>query len=377
MSGPGRNTGIGQYTFNLLTRLTEVAPDLGLVAYCGPGEPRPGWLPGEVEWRPARRGLHPKFAAIEARLFELPALARADGLGLFHSTGIHVRPSFPPVPRLHCPVVATIHDLLPLTHYQGRLPLRLRLFYRWNLDRAASSARVVTVSEHSRREIGQGLAIDLDRVTVIPNGVEFPPNHERAPLEALGVISPYLLYAGSYEPRKNFAGALEAFGHLVAKGFPHRLVAIVERSSGHAPAIQAQLARLRLEDRVLLLHSLADADLRAVYTHAEVLMFPSLGEGFGFPPLQGAACGVPVVASDLPVLREILDGAAEFADPTDPAALAGAVERLLGDPERRSLLSGRGPDQARRFSVEDFVEKHAQLYRAALESTRQPVAAPS
>ena len=365
MAGSLRNTGIGQYTFNLLTAVPRVAPDVELTAYGAPDEPRPGWLPPEVEWRAPRSAVSGRGAAIDTRLRVLRRLARADGLDVFHATGVHLRPSLPPIPSVDCAVVTTLHDVLPITHYRGALPFRLRAFYRWNLGRALASSRLVTVSDQARGEIAETLRIDPARVAVAHNGVDFPPNRDASPLAGIGVARPYVLYAGSYEPRKNLAGALEAFAKLTAAGRSEDLVAVVERSSGHAPAIHALIDRLGLGPRVRLVYDLDESTLRALYTHAELLLFTSFGEGFGFPPVQAAACGVPVVASDLPVLRETLGDAAELVDPADPDAIAAAVLRLLTDAHRREQLAARARARADAFSVDAFAGGLARVYREA------------
>ena len=362
LSGDALHTGMGRYAATLLETLPDLAPEARLFAYGGPGEPRPQWLPKPVVWRSTSGSIHRKLAALDSRLRELPRRAAEDRLDVFHSPSVHVRPSLPPVPRLHCPVVATVHDVLPLTHYGSDLPLRLRAFYRWNLRRATSSNRVVTVSQHSRDEIVRTTGLAEDRIAVIPNGVDFRPNPDPAVLRRLGVRSPYLLYAGSYEPRKNLAGALECFREVVLAGHPHQLVAIVERQSGHAAELHAQLTRLDLGDRVLLVHSLSDGDIRALYTQAELVLFPSLAEGFGLPPVQAAACGVPVVASDLPVLREIMGDASEFIDPRNPRAMSGAVIGLIKDRRRRRDIAAKGVARARMFGVETCVRRHLEVY---------------
>jgi glycosyltransferase involved in cell wall biosynthesis len=364
LSGDLRYTGVGQYTVALVSEVARLAPDVELVAYGAPAEPRPKWLPAAVEWRPAGRQSNRRLAAIDTRLRQLDGIVRSDRVDVFHVPGVHVRPSFPPVPRLSCPVVATVHDALPLTHYGGNLPLRLRVFYRWNLARALSAGRVLTVSDDSRDQISRSTGTDPARITVIPNGLRFEPNPDPAALRRLGVATPYLLYAGSYEPRKNLGGALEAFRLVKEAGHPHRLVAVVERDSGHAPAVLAQLDRLGLAGDVTLLHSLPEPDLRALYTQAELLIFPSLAEGFGFPPLQAAACGVAVVASDLPVLRQTMEEVATFAKAGDPVALAAATLGLLDDPARRRELARRGPGRALCFGLEAFAARHLEIYRA-------------
>jgi glycosyltransferase involved in cell wall biosynthesis len=353
---------MGRYAATLLETLPELAPEARVYAYGGPGEARPEWLPEPVVWRSTSGSIHRKLAALDSRLRELPHLALADRIDVFHSPAVHVRPSLPPVPRLRCPVVATVHDVLPLTHYGTDLPLRLRAFYRWNLHRAISSEQVVTVSEHSRSEIVRSTGTPSGRIAVIPNGVDFQPNPDAAVLRHRGIRSPYLLYAGSYEPRKNLAAALECFREVVLAGYPHQLVAIVERESGHAAELHALLDRLDLGDSVHLLHSLPETDLRALYTQAEIVLFPSLAEGFGLPSVQAAACGVPVIASDLPVLREVMGDASEFVDPHDPRAMAKTVIGLITDRRRRRELVARGVAQARLFGVDACVRRHLEVY---------------
>ena len=359
LSGPARFTGMGQYAETLIAGIARLTDTVHVIAYGAVEEAVPGWLPVSVEWRPAARALHPKVAAIESRLRELPRLSLTDRLDVFHAPAVHVRPSSPPVPKLRCPVVATVHDVIPLAYYGRDLPARLRVFYRWNLSRALRSDAVLTVSEDSKRQIAELAHVDARRIDVIPNAVDFEPNPDPAVLAHLGVTAPYVLYTGSYEPRKNLAGALRAFKAFADAGHAHELVALVERSSGHEPAARRLLAELGLERRVRLLHSLDKRDLRALYTLAGCVLFPSFAEGFGLPLVQAQACGTPVVASDLPVLHEVGGDSAVYVDPTDPAAMAAALAGVLA----RTASEGRSPGRLpARFAVDHFVRAHLEIY---------------
>lgn len=360
---------MGQYAETLITGIARSSDNVHVIAYGAVGERVPGWLPVGVEWRPAAPAVHPKVAAIDSRLRELPRLAAADRLDVFHAPAVHVRPSSPPVPRLRCPVVATVHDVIPLSYYGRDLPARLRVFYRWNLRRAVRSDAVITVSDDSRTQISALTGVDAARIRVIPNAVDFEPNPDLAAVASLGVTTPYLLYAGSYEPRKNLAGALRAFKLLVERGHPQQLAALVERDSGHAPAARRLLAELGLQGRVRLLDSLEKRDVRALYTLADCVLFPSFAEGFGLPLVQAQACGTPVVASDLAVLHEVGGDGAGYVNPNDPAAMAAAVTSVLdrGRPVMRSIA--RLPA---RFSVDHFVGAHLEMYARL---ARRPVPA--
>jgi len=363
LSGPLYFTGMGQYAVTLLRWLPRVAPEITITAYCGPSEERPSWLPESVGWRPVGRRLPAKLSALYSWTVSLPRQLRADRIGVFHAPAVHMRPFFPPVPAVECAVVATLHDLIPMSYYDIRtLPLRQRLFYRLNVRRAVRATTLITVSAYSRAEIASLLRVDAARIVVIHNAIDFAPNPDTTPLASLGIRPPYLLFAGSYEPRKNLAGALGGYAALVRNGFSHPLVAIVDQGSGHASTSPARLRQLRIEDRVRFVDSLSDTQIRSLYTHAEALLFPSLAEGFGMPPLQAAACGVPVVASELPVLREVLGDCATYVDPQSADSIADGVIRALSD----ESLRRRGPIVAAQFSPSANTSKHLDAYEAAV-----------
>lgn len=377
--GLGRSqlfTGVGQYSFRLLTELPRMVSELEIVAYAGAREERPDWLPQEVHWRPTH---DPPVAvphvagAMWSRLNGLSRLVDQDHLDLFHAPAVHVRPSFPPIPAVRVPLIVTIHDLIPLLYYGSRLPWRLRAFYRWNLDRALRAAAVITVSDTAAGDIRRVAPALGGRLHVVPNGIEFRPNPDPKPLRRLGVMRPYLLYAGSYEPRKNLAGFLESLP-LVEGSYSANVVALVEASSGHEPRMRAAIATAQKHSRIRLLHSLCDADLRSVYTHAEALLFPSLAEGFGYPPLQAAACGVPVLASDIPAVREVMAGAALYFDPRSPQDIARAVRTVLHDRNLRDALVTAGLDRAAVFSSKRSVSGHLAVYRYGMSQLTHRVA---
>jgi alpha-1,3-rhamnosyl/mannosyltransferase len=367
MSNGQRYSGFGQYTSLLLRHMP--AAGIEVLAYGAPHEARPVWLPGSVEWRVPAGGVVGKLDAIESRLRCLPGLARRDGLDVFHAPAVHVRPSLPPVPRLDCPVVATVHDVIPITYYNSRLPLRLMTFYRWNLGRALASDRILTVSDAARDDIVRATNTVRERLTVIPNAVEFAPNYDSSQLWRLAVRLPYILFAGSYEPRKNLTGALEAFALLRHRQLPHSLVAIVERASGHAEVAERLIQRLHLQDHVRLVYDLDELSLSALYSYADLLLFPSLAEGFGFPPLQAAACGVPVIASDLGVIRSTMGDGVVVVDSNDHQAAADAAYGVLTDPTRRDALVARAGSRLREFEVDAFIRHHAQVYREAASAS--------
>ena len=369
LSGALLYTGMGQYARHVIGGIAADAA-FDVVAYGAPREPRPAWLPETVAWRTPSAPVPRKTAAIATRVLVMRRGVAVDRLDVLHVPALHLRPSLPPVPSAPCPVVTTVHDVIPLTSYAAQLPWRLRAFYRWNLHRALRSACVITVSNTARNEIVDRAGSDASRVVAIPNGIDFASNPDRAPLERRGIGRPYVLYAGSYEPRKNLRGALTAYARLADNGAEQDMVAIVERDSGHAAGAHAQIARLGIGGRVHLLHSLDDAEVRALYTHAEALLFPSFAEGFGFPPLQAAACGVPVVASDIPAVRETMGASARYVDPADAASIAAGLRDVLRDAQIRAHLVEGARERARRFTWSESVAAHAAVYERVARRSR-------
>lgn len=364
-----RHTGTGQYAEKLLQHLPRLAPDDEFVLY-GSAPAGTDW-PSNVRWAPLRRIPAGRLSALAGHLLFLPWQARRDRLDVLHVPTVHTRPSLPPVPRMvGCPVVVTVHDLIPITFYTrpgNPMPRRMRLYFRWNLSAAMKARRIIAVSESSRREIIALLNVPEHKVVTIHNGIDLAQwsganGNEGANPYAGG--RPYLLFGGSHEPRKNLVRLLDAFDVAVSNGLPHDLVMIVDAGSGHAGTTLRHARSLRCSDRLHFLSSLDEADLIALYRGADLFVFPSLSEGFGLPPLQAMASGLPVLASDLPVMREILGDAACFVDPTDVAAMADGIVELVSDQAALARLVQAGHGRASRYTWPEAARRTLAVYRA-------------
>ncbi len=368
-----RYSGTGHYTLKLLSHLTGLDDGNEYVAYGPSGCPRPAELPDSVKWHvlPRWRALG-KLSAVAVHLLALPRLAAAHRLDLMHAPTVQPRLSRPPVPqRLPCPLVVTLHDLIPVTHYGLKsFHWRWRLFYEWNLRSLRRSAQVITVSEASRREILALLQLDPARVVTVYNGVEEPAVlSSKAPAEEMGLPRPYALCVGSYEPRKNLLRLLQAYAQAVASGLPHHLVIVAQPDdSGRDAVVQDLVRELGLQGRVRFLHGLPEPSLWRVYCQADLFVFPSLAEGFGLPPLEAMAAGVPVIASGLPSLREVLGNAAWYVDPMAETEIATALLHLAGDADLRAQLAESGRRQAARYPWAECARRTLEVYSTAVRS---------
>ena len=169
---------------------------------------------------------------------------------------------------------------------------------------------------------------------------------------------------GSLEPGKNRGRLLQAFGRLRARGLEHTLAVAGQRAwrfEGEEPLA----GRLGLADAVRFLGYVPPADLPALYSAADLFVFPSLYEGFGLPALEALACGTPVVTSSVSALPEVVGDAALQVDPLDVEALAEAMERLLRDDGLRADLRERGLRRAEEFSWERTARQTLAVYERA------------
>ena len=286
---------------------------------------------------------------------------------------LHVQ--YVPPPFTRTPVVVMIHDLASL-HYRAfftrREHWRNRILLPWAARRAA---RVLTVSEHCRGDIVRTLGVPDAHVVVTYDGIgeRFRPiaaEGADAVLARYGIGRPYLLCVGNIQPRKNLRGVLDAFVSLKREhGLPHRLVLVGKKAWLYGGVFE-RVRALGLESDVTFTGYVADDDLPAIYSGAEVLVYPSFFEGFGLPPLEAMACGVPVVASREPAFPEVLGDAALLADPGDSADIARHVLAAVSDRALRERLIERGRARAGRYTWEDCARRTLAVFEEAVAGSR-------
>ena len=233
------------------------------------------------------------------------------------------------IPRLKAtPVVATLHDAVPLARPEWANP-RLRRTKNWLLRRSAGSADLVIAISHAAvEELVEHYQLSETRIRVVPLGVdEFwfdapSPDLVRATMQRFALRPGYFLFVGSLQPRKNVGGLLEAYDALPASVRADRQLVIAGKYGWSASQLKADLLARRTKNECVWVDYVDRQSLRALYAAAGVFVFPSLAEGFGLPILEAMAAGLPVIASDLPALREVASGNANLVPPDDPDALS-------------------------------------------------------
>jgi glycosyltransferase involved in cell wall biosynthesis len=280
-----------------------------------------------------------------------PALAGRSKADIVHFTGGTL-----PV-WLTRPAILTLHDLV-----WARGVNRGRFYVRWYFGdfqrRLARRADAILVDTQAARvDVADGLEIDSARIHVAGVGIDDPFFH----IERRVDDPPFVLCVGTVERRKDLVTAVEA----IARISDVRLVSVGPLTP-YADEVRATAVRLGISDRVALRGYVDDALLRDLYSRAAAFVFPSRYEGFGLPPLQALACGLPVVAARIPVTEEVLGDCAAYVEPGDPSGLAVALSSVMSSPN--AVLTEAGRRRAQTFTWSSAADRAVGCYRATLAS---------
>lgn len=351
----GGKSGIGQYMINILRRLPELAPEDQFVLFVNQGDR------ALFDFAHPRVEIHasPNWSAhplvnIFWHLLRLPMLLQRHRCDLVFLPAGNRRLAW----WYGVPSLGTVHDLSQLHIPQKYDPLRMFYVMRVLPRMMRRLTRVIAVSDSTRRDLESYAKVPGERIEIIPNGADlsrfFPRDREAAKTELsarMGLPRDFLLYIARLEhPGKNHVRLLEAFSRL--QGFtqrPYKLVLVGGRWNG-AEVIEAKVKELGLEKQVIFPGFVPNEILPLLYAAADLLVFPSLFEGFGIPLLEAMASGTPVCASNISSLPEVMGDAGLLFDPMEPAAIAVAMHRLLEDRELRERLIARGLARVPRFT---------------------------
>jgi glycosyltransferase involved in cell wall biosynthesis len=350
--------GVGWHTYHLLRSLVELKhDDVEYIAYV-----EPGTLAGLVAKEPWAG--HPSVQWKEVRRWMMPWRGRLDRLDLFHGPNFKLRTEG------RYGGVVTIHDL-----WLDRFPEYSRKVFgqRYSFQRmkrmALRATKVITVSEYSASDIAALYGVPKDRIAVIYNGVSegFQPTPQPLALNALrrkfGWRSDrYILFVGGADPRKNHETLVRAYASRLAalKAYTLVMVGDCEHRFG---SIEKTAAVFGVSDRVVCTGPLELDDLKVLYAHADVFVFPSIYEGFGMPVLEAMACGTPVITSNTTSLPEVAGEAAALVDPRSLDRLAETLVEVLEDPARRATLRARGFERAKEFTWRRAANETVAVYR--------------
>lgn len=355
------NTGIGRYLRNLLIQLAQFKTLHEYVLFLQPEQPIPvqqeNFIPAHLSnWTP--------IYSIKEQ-YRLPLEIRKYRIDLMHYPNFNVPLSQP------CPYVVTVHDLIYYL-YPEECPSRIaHLYARGMINYATRHARtVITDSEYSKRDLMRYFRLPGEKIQIILSGADeqCQMTLSESPKEDVkrryGIECRYIFYVGKHHGYKNMTTLVQAF-MTHQEVYQQTQLVIAGKRDPRRRELYDLAARLDSGGRIIFTDFVEDEGLFELYRGAALFVFPSLYEGFGLPPLEAMACGVPVVCSNAASLPEVVGDAALLVDPLNIREMADAMRTILTDDNLHRSLQAKGYAQTRQFSWERAARELLRVYNDA------------
>lgn len=360
-------TGIAQYVFALTRALLQLAegPELTLFVL---EEDRPLFSFAEnrarIEVVPEK--FRPALDNILWHQTRLSGRVRALGLDVLHVPSY--RRMLWPKP---CPTVATIHDLAPF-HITGKYDWKRMLYGRVVVKQlAARQDEIIAISHNTAADIRRFFHVDNARFSVVHNGLDHTRFSPGPAVQYPQLGHPFFLYISRLEhPGKNHVRLIQAFNRFKTATHSPWLLVLGGSDWHGAEAIHAAANNSPFASDIRFLGFVPDSELPALYRSAGAVVYPSLYEGFGFPPVEAMASGCPVLTTHRGALAEVVGDAAAIVDPENVEAMAVELERLATDERWRARLIEAGRQNAARFSWETCAQATYRIYRRAAQQSQ-------
>jgi len=355
-------TGIGRYSYNLVKSLSEIDNENEYFLYAHKGIfDRKRKIP---------RFVAPNFH-VKVDYFNRGPERALNNIDIYHA------PSPDRIDITGGKVIVTVHDLIYLTYPQGHTPQTIEETHKQFQQIIGRSQKIICVSKSTMGDLQRHFDISPSKMRLVYQGIdrnvfyplEMPERTKAQELVRLkGVRDPYILFVGTIEPRKNLDGLIRAFTVLKDKKvFTGKLVVIGMRGWMEGPVFDL-IERFKLKNDIIFLGYLSSQELCYFYNMAEVFVFPSFYEGFGFPIVEAMSCGTPVVTSNKSSCPEVAGDAALLVDPHNPLEIAGTIEQILGDKGLRKVLQGNGFHRALDFSFISTAKNTLRVYQEVYNS---------
>ena len=357
-------TGIGHYTYRLLTSLMEVDTELEILPINDRdldvlSEINSDYIVVESPFRMVDGSLD--VMRIYSWYLKLPKAIKNFELDIVHNTS-----QTPTFFKFHQKYVITIHDLT-LIKYPG-MHMGLGPFMQVLLPKTLRTANaIIAPSQNTKEDLIRILGVPEEKIRVIPEACspEFRPVEDakiKKTLARLNIKHPYILNVGTLEPRKNVETLIRAFAKISDSHPEFRLV--IAGSKGWKYSSIFKLVKNRgLQKKVVFLDYVAKEDLPALYNGAKVFVFPSVYEGFGLPPLEAMACGTAVITSNSSSIPEVVGDAGIMIPPFDVDGLAESIREILMNDALRVELEQKSLRRSKRFSCERMAKETYGVYK--------------
>jgi len=349
----GQKSGFGFYVKNLVKGLKEAAPENEYVLI-SPDQEKDFSAPERFVWDQ----------------FRFPRRAAKEKVDILH------QPCFSAPIFYSGKLVVTVHDLISI-HFPQNLPFPSRMFYsKWMPFTYHCADKIIAISENTKKDIIEILHLPEEKIKVIHSAVgeEFQPILDLKKIEEtkrkFKTGNKFILDVGTLEPRKNLQFLVKAYYLALKSGnITHNLV-LTGKKGWYYEGLFSLIKELKLEDRVILPGYVPDEDLPSLYNAADLFAFPSIYEGFGFPPLEAMSCGTPVIAANNSSIPEIVGQGGVLLPLDDEKIWAENIVKVLSDDNLLSKLKKEGLDQAKKFSWSKTAKETAKVYEETLRGNK-------
>lgn len=359
-----RGTGIGTYTYQLVKNLYTM-DQKNEYRFFWPGDEYKDLDPTEDEIFNSIERSKDKFW----EEVHIPMSVEQEKIDIFHvpQNGIGL-----PLKK-GCLNVVTVHDLIPYIYPETVGKGYLKIFLQEMPRIIEQSDLIITVSEHSKRDIKRIFNVPDDKVAVTyeaPESVYQKIDDQTAKdfvRERFGIDRPYVLYIGGFSPRKNVKGLINAFYEIQDQIPKEYALVLVGKEARDYDDTAMLVDALRLKDRVIFTGFAAVPELPHLYNAADLCVYPSFYEGFGLPPLEAMACGTPVITSNTSSIPEIAGDAALLINPHDMYDLAEKMKQVLNSTAKQKQMQAAGLAQASKFTWEKCARETLAAYEKLYE----------
>ncbi len=296
----------------------------------------------------------------------LPFYLKNYKIDLFHATDNKGAPMESP-----CPIILTVHDLIPWLTPNFHPSLEKELFYKFSVRNSCKTAKqIITVSNYTKRDLVKTLKINKNKIHVVYNGIDLDFS---IPLKKIivqskilfGINTDYIIYVGGIAVRKNIESLIKSFA-AIKNDYKKLTLVVVGKKVNNYPELEEMARKLKLRKSIVFTGYVDNKIKYALVCGAKALVYPSFFEGFGIPILEGMFCGVPVISSNTTSIPEIAGDAAILIDPYDYRTIVKAIDKILSDENLAKTLVKKGQGRVKMFSLEKMGQNTLQMYNKVL-----------
>ena len=266
-------------------------------------------------------------------------------------------------------LIVTIHDLRPFTEYWDRSYIKKKIYGLYFKRGIKNAKKLITDSKHIKEEILKDFPKVEFKMKVIYPFIDdkfLDKSNNKNQYNKI-VTGDYILFIGSRKKHKNLSLLIYAF-NSIKDSFPNLKLVIAGKKDRKVDDIDLLKKKFNIKDKLIEIISPSDEKILCLYKYAKAFIFPSLYEGFGLPPLEAMACGIPVIVSNIPVLKEICGDAAYFVDPYSSESIAQGIHKVLYNDNLRESLIEKGKKRINDFNSDKLINRYIKIYEETLNA---------